>query len=128
MPWLGSSNRVWVMSVWLALAAGPSAYGQETDQQQDVEQGQPEHAHMQRDMKMDGGWQFMQDGVLFAVFNHQGTPRGGSEFVVPNWWMGMAQPRDRAWASDVHQHVQPRCSDRRHRRLPGALSGGRGVE
>ena len=32
----------------------------------------------------------MQDGVVFANFNHQGGPRGGSEFVVPNWWMGMA--------------------------------------
>ena len=32
----------------------------------------------------------MQDGVLFAEFNHQGGPRGGNEFVAPNWWMGMA--------------------------------------
>jgi hypothetical protein len=36
------------------------------------------------------GWHFMQDGVLFAEFNHQGSPRGGDEFVAPNWWMGMA--------------------------------------
>jgi hypothetical protein len=36
------------------------------------------------------GWQFMQDGVVFANFNHQGGPRGGNELVVPNWWMGMA--------------------------------------
>src|SRR5438105_11976909 len=35
-------------------------------------------------------WQFMQDGIVFAEFNHQGGPRGGHEFVVPNWWMGMA--------------------------------------
>jgi hypothetical protein len=35
-------------------------------------------------------WQFMQDGVIVAEFNRQGGPRGGSEFVVPNWWMGMA--------------------------------------
>ncbi len=32
----------------------------------------------------------MQDGILFAEFNHQGGPRGGNEFVAPNWWMGMA--------------------------------------
>src|SRR5262249_52308098 len=32
----------------------------------------------------------MQDGVVFAEFNHQGGPRGGNEFVAPNWWMGMA--------------------------------------
>jgi hypothetical protein len=46
----------------------------------------------QMNMKMpaSGGWQFMQDGVLFAEFNHQGGPRGGNELVVPNWWMGMA--------------------------------------
>ena len=32
----------------------------------------------------------MQDGVVFGIFNHQGGPRGGDEFKVPNWWMGMA--------------------------------------
>jgi hypothetical protein len=31
----------------------------------------------------------MQDGVVYGLFNRQGGPRGGSEFVVPNWWMGM---------------------------------------
>ena len=31
----------------------------------------------------------MQDGVIYGLFNHQGGPRGGDEFVVPNWWMGM---------------------------------------
>ena len=47
-----------------------------------------QHEGMQ--MNMHSGWQFMQDGVLFAEFNHQGGPRGGNEFVAPNWWMGMA--------------------------------------
>lgn len=42
-----------------------------------------------------GGWRFMQDGVLFLEFNHQGSDRGGEEFVAPNWWMGMAS-RDTA--------------------------------
>ncbi len=37
-----------------------------------------------------GGWMFMQDGILFAEFDHQGGPRGGDQFVAPNWWMGMA--------------------------------------
>ena len=37
-----------------------------------------------------GGWQFMQDGIVFAEFNRQGGPRGGKELAVPNWWMGMA--------------------------------------
>ena len=35
------------------------------------------------------GWHFLQDGVVYGLFNHQGGPRGGDEFVVPNWWMGM---------------------------------------
>ena len=35
------------------------------------------------------GWHFMQDAVVFGMFNHQGGPRGGDEFKVPNWWMGM---------------------------------------
>ena len=45
---------------------------------------------MQMNMAMPSGWQFMQDGVVFAEFNHQGGPRGGNEFGAPNWWMGMA--------------------------------------
>src|SRR5688500_14776597 len=35
------------------------------------------------------GWQVMQDGIAYGLFNHQGGPRGGDEFRVPNWWMGM---------------------------------------
>ena len=49
-----------------------------------------QHEHMQMNMPMNNGWQFMQDGIVFAEVNHQGGPRGGNEFVVPNWWMGMA--------------------------------------
>jgi len=45
---------------------------------------------MHMDMGDAGGWQFMQDGALFALFNHQGGPRGDTEFKAPNWWMGMA--------------------------------------
>jgi hypothetical protein len=37
-----------------------------------------------------GGWRLMQDGVVYALFNNQGGPRGDREFVLPNWWMGMA--------------------------------------
>src|SRR2546426_9150941 len=55
-----------------------------------------QHEHM--NMAMNTGWQFMQDSIVFAEFNHQGSPRGGNELVVPNWWMGMASrdtPRGR---------------------------------
>jgi hypothetical protein len=65
-----------------------------TDQQTAVtgattEQNQPpdhQHMHMNRE---PAGWQLMQDGVVFGVFNHQGGPRGGDELKAPNWWMGM---------------------------------------
>ena len=33
----------------------------------------------------------MQDGIVFAELNHQGSDRGGTEFTAPNWWMGMAR-------------------------------------
>ena len=39
---------------------------------------------------MTGTWHLMQDGAIYGLFNRQGGPRGESEFVVPNWWMGMA--------------------------------------
>jgi hypothetical protein len=48
---------------------------------------QHDHAHM--NMTAGQGWQLMQDGVVFAMFNDQSGPRGGTEFVVPNWWMLM---------------------------------------
>ena len=35
------------------------------------------------------GWHVMQDAVVYGLFNHQGGARGGDEFRVPNWWMGM---------------------------------------
>lgn len=35
-------------------------------------------------------WMLMQDGIVFADLNHQGGPRGGTDFDAPNWWMGMA--------------------------------------
>jgi hypothetical protein len=35
------------------------------------------------------GWEFMQDGVVFGMFNHQGGDRAGNDAVATNWWMGM---------------------------------------
>jgi len=32
---------------------------------------------------------FMQDGALFGMLNVQGSPRGDTEVVFQNWWMGM---------------------------------------
>src|SRR5207237_654628 len=53
-----------------------------------VSNGQP--MDMPMDMAMETpGWHFMQDAIVFGLFNHQGGPRGGDEVKVPNWWMGM---------------------------------------
>ena len=35
------------------------------------------------------GWHFMQDGVVFVTFNHQGGPLGETQLTSQNWWMGM---------------------------------------
>jgi hypothetical protein len=48
------------------------------------------HAGMHHDQAVHG-WQFMQDGALFLMFNAQGGPRGETEIKAPNWWMGMAR-------------------------------------
>jgi hypothetical protein len=44
-----------------------------------------EHVHADT----TGGWRFMDSGILYAQFNHQGSARGDDEFVAPSWWMGM---------------------------------------
>ncbi len=49
-------------------------------------QEKPAHDHQPAETP---AWRFMQDGVVFGVFNHQGGPRGGDECFVPNWWMGI---------------------------------------
>jgi hypothetical protein len=55
-----------------------------------AQESRPE-SHDQRSAR--GAWTFMQDGVLFVMFNDQGSPRGERELRAPNWWMGMAQRR-----------------------------------
>lgn len=77
--------RRFAASLALALAASGAA-AQDANSQQP-----PAHAHSTE----NEGWMFMQDGIVFAEFNRQGGPRGGSELVAPNWWMGMAS-RDTA--------------------------------
>ena len=54
---------------------------------QTVQQPPHDHAAMAR----KGPWHLMQEGVVFLTANHQGSERGGDEFAVQNWWMGMAQ-------------------------------------
>src|SRR5438046_2806544 len=74
------------------------------DPQPPPDAGAGQHDHMHMAMPMNDGWQFMQDGIVFAEFNHQGGPRGGNEFVLPNWWMGMATrelPRGRLTLTSI---------------------------
>ncbi|HEX6463927.1 MAG TPA: hypothetical protein VFZ98_05725 [Vicinamibacterales bacterium] len=71
--------------VFLAMCA--SAWAQDQDQTQTQTQMPMQ---MQMPMAAQHGWTLMQDGIVFANFNHQGGPRGGSEFIAQNWWMGMA--------------------------------------
>jgi len=49
-----------------------------------------EHEHH---MPAPSRWTFMQDGVVWVMFNDQGSPRGEQEVKAPNWWMGMAERR-----------------------------------
>jgi hypothetical protein len=88
--------RLFLESALLVSVSSTMVAAQAATEQQDLAAGTdtaqsqpPEHDHMQMNMG-PGGWQFMQDGVLFGIFNHQGGPRGGDEFKAPNWWMGMA--------------------------------------
>ena len=46
-----------------------------------------------QDHHATSSWSFMQDGVVWVMFNDQGSPRGETEVKAPNWWMGMAERR-----------------------------------
>src|SRR5690242_3159277 len=55
-----------------------------------ADEGQNPHEGMQHQHDASvPGWQFMQDGAVFLMFNNQGGPRGETEVKAPNWWMGM---------------------------------------
>jgi hypothetical protein len=77
---------VTIVSVGLLLGAPAAARAQQPDS---AGQDHSQHERMQMTPPSET-WDFMQDGVLFALVNHQGGPRGGDQFVVPNWWMGTA--------------------------------------
>ena len=52
------------------------------------EHHQPEPAAATHGLTL-GGWNVMQDGVIFLTFDRQGGPRGETEFNTINWWMAM---------------------------------------
>jgi len=68
------------------LVVSMSAAADAQTQAQQPDQGQAQHTQMNM---APTGWQFMHDGLVYGLFNHQGGPRGGNEFRAPNWWMGM---------------------------------------
>ncbi len=74
---------MWAVAVCVLAGPDSSAFAQEPD---------PHAGHQapQKPAPTSGGWHLMQDGAVYGLFNRQGGPRGGREFVVPNWWMGMA--------------------------------------
>ena len=86
----GRRQPVLALCVVSTFLASNRARAQGTQPSSDAGPNAGQHEHMQMNMPMNGGWQLMQDGIVFAEFNHQGGPRGGNEFVLPNWWMGMA--------------------------------------
>ncbi len=74
-----------VVAVSLTTRAVHAQSGNPTAQAADP---QDHSQHQMMDMP-SSGWGFMQDGVAYGLFNHQGGPRGGDEFTMTSWWMGM---------------------------------------
>jgi len=70
--------RIWVACAIALVALARRARAQEHD-----------HAKMLREMAAEKSWQWMQEGVVWAMYNDQRGDRGGREFVAPNWWMLM---------------------------------------
>jgi len=87
---LGRRHRVLAFCVVGTFLSAHGALAQKTAPTSEPGTSAAQHEQMQMNRPTDTTWQFMQDGIVFAEFNHQGSPRGGNEFVVPNWWMGMA--------------------------------------
>ena len=71
--------RKWIACAIATFALAPMARAQEHD-----------HAKMMRELAAEKGWVFVQDGVVWAMYNDQSGDRGGREFVAPDWWMLMA--------------------------------------
>ena len=87
-PWIRPSRTcAWVFATSLTVT-GAAAAGQPqqvTDDAHASRQSQHEHSHSTPPSE----WRFMQDGVVFLTSNRQGKPRGVTELVSQNWWMGM---------------------------------------
>ena len=76
-----SRSLIWACTVGLSSWSVPALAQSGTEPQT--------HQHAPAPAETPSAWHLMRDGVVYGLFNHQGGPRGGKEFVVPNWWMGM---------------------------------------
>ncbi len=74
----------------LVTAAIQGSSAQEASLDHDPELSQAQRAH-DHDMASLTRWQFMHDGVAFLTVNRQAPPRGKTELVSQNWWMGMGR-------------------------------------
>ena len=88
-----SSRRATQVALALFVLGASGSLQAQTPQPDSGGSGQHDMSQMSTP---DTGWMLMQDGILFANVNHQGGPRGGDEFIAPNWWMGMASRRVRS--------------------------------
>src|ERR1022692_3977760 len=50
------------------------------------------HTH-EEDSQLPSRWVFSEDGIAFGNFNHQGSPRGQTDFRSQNWGMITASHR-----------------------------------
>ncbi len=81
-------ERAFTLLVAVSLAATVEAsqdHAHPASNASDHESRQTQHEHVTPSDR----WQVMQDGVVFLTFNRQAKPRGATELVSQNWWMGM---------------------------------------
>ena len=83
------------LAVFVALALVPCSAAAQRPSESPIDNQEPQTpvgGHGARQESSDSPqWRFMQDGVAFLTFNRQGGPRGNTEFVSQNWWMGMGR-------------------------------------
>ena len=96
---IGSSGscvgRQSALALFVVVALAPSVAASQFPSESppsDQEPQTPVGSHAAHQESSDSPqWRFMQDGAVFLTFNRQAKPRGDTEFVSQNWWMGMGR-------------------------------------
>lgn len=83
-------DGVWLLTCMLVTVVIQGVSAQDGSRADDPELSQAQRAH-DHDMESPARWQFMHDGVAFLTVNRQAPPRGKTELVSQNWWMGMGR-------------------------------------